>query len=46
MLLEPGTQLGEMLLIAGFNRAQDMHGGDIRAGEGAIVHNLFDARTG
>ena len=46
MLLQPGAQLREMLLVAGFNRAQDMHGGDIGAGEGAIVHDLFDAGAG
>ena len=45
MLLESGAQLREMLLVAGFNRAHDVHSGDIGAGESSIVHDLFDAGT-
>ncbi len=32
-----------MLMVACFDRAKNVHGGDIRAGEGAIVHDLLDA---
>ena len=34
-----------MLAVACFHCAKDMHGRDVSAGEGAIVHHLFDAGT-
>src|SRR5205814_9417458 len=34
---------GEMFAITGFDRAKNVDGRDIGAGEGAIVHYLFDA---
>ena len=33
-------------MIARFDRAQDVNGGNIGAGEGAIVHDLFHAGAG
>src|SRR5204863_9023376 len=35
-----------MLLVSRFNRAHNVDRGNIRAGKRAIVHDLFDARTG
>src|SRR6267143_2907037 len=35
-----------MFMIASFNRAKHMHGSNVRAGERAIVHHLFDACAG
>ena len=32
-----------MLAVSCFHRAEDMHGGDVRAGKRTIVHHLFDA---
>ena len=34
-----------MSAVARFDRAKNVDGGDIGAGEGAIVHHLFDARA-
>ncbi len=35
-----------MLLVPGLHGAQDMDGGDVGAGESAIVQDLLDAGTG
>src|SRR3954454_2655826 len=35
-----------MCSITCFDRAKNMNGRDIATGESAIVHDLFDARTG
>ena len=35
----------EMRAVARLDRAEDVDGGDIGAGEGAVVHDLFDARA-
>jgi hypothetical protein len=37
------AQHGQMLAVSCFHRAKDMHRRNVRAGEGAIVHDLFDA---
>ena len=34
-----------MLAVTRLDGAQDVDGGDIGAGESAIVHHLFDARA-
>src|SRR5256885_5152135 len=34
-----------MIPVARFNRAEDVHRGNIGAGEGAVVHNLFNTRA-
>src|SRR5436190_8212470 len=39
------SQRGQMLAVARFHGAKDVHRRDIRAGEGAIMHHLFDAST-
>ena len=36
----------EMLAVARFDRAKNVHRGNIGAGKSAIVHDLFDARAG
>ncbi len=40
------AQFGKMLMVPGLDRAKDVHSRNIRAGEGAVVHYLFDARPG
>jgi len=34
-----------MLAVSRFHRAKDMHRRNVRAGKGAIMHRLFDARA-
>ena len=34
-----------MLMVSGLDRAQNVDGGNIRAGEGAVVDDLLDARA-
>src|SRR5688572_12058887 len=46
MLLQARAQLIEMLPVSRFDGAQDVHGGNVRAREGAVVQNLFDAGAG
>ena len=38
-------QVRQMLMVTGFDGAEDVNGRDIAAGEGAIVHDLLDARA-
>ena len=38
-------ELGQMLMIAGFDRAEHMYRRNIGTGEGAIVHHLLHARA-
>src|SRR5207302_9869164 len=45
MLAQFFAQHGQMLALPRFHRAKDMHRRDVRAGKGAIVHYLFDARA-
>src|SRR5207248_8763539 len=44
--LQMVPQISEMILVARFDCAYHAHRRDIAAGKGAIVHHLFDARTG
>ena len=46
MAFQLRAQLGEVLVVSGFDRAKNVHGRNIGAGEGAIVHDLFNARAG
>src|SRR5688500_4524077 len=46
MLLQARAQLIKMLSISRFDSAQDVHGGNVRAGESAVVQDLFDAGAG
>jgi hypothetical protein len=39
------AQFGEMLMVSRLDRAKDVHSRNIGAGEGAVVHHLFDARA-
>ena len=39
------AQRGQMLAVSRFHRAKDMHGRNVRAGKGAIMHHLFNARA-
>src|SRR5439155_24706306 len=43
---EVGEQLAEMLAIARFDRANNVHRRDVRAGKSAVVHYLFDTYAG
>src|SRR5712691_3689430 len=45
MCLQLRPQGREMIPVARFNRAEDVHRGNIGVGEGAIVHDLFNARA-
>jgi len=40
------AKLGEMLMVSGLDRAENVYGGNVRTGESAIVHDLFDACAG
>ena len=40
------AKLREMLVVARFDSAYSIHSRNIRAGERAIVHDLFDTRAG
>src|SRR5438270_5224499 len=44
--LQARAQFGEMSMVPRLDRAQNMDRGNIRAGEGAIVDDLLDARAG
>lgn len=46
MTFKLGTELGEMLVVARFDRAPHVHIGNIGRTEGAIVHYLFDTGPG
>src|SRR5436305_14992461 len=35
-----------MLMVSGLDRAENVYGGNVRTGESAIVHDLFDACAG
>jgi len=39
-------KLSEVVVISRFNRAKHFHGRKVRTGEGAFVHDLFNARAG
>jgi hypothetical protein len=39
------TQLSEMLMVSGFDRADNVHSRNIRAGERPVMDDLFDARA-
>lgn len=45
-VFELGEEFGEVSVIASFNCANDTDGGDVAAGKGSLMHDLFDARAG
>jgi len=40
------AQLCKVFVVPCLDRSENFHCGNIRAGEGAIMHDLFDARAG